>query len=161
MSVKKLTGNKNGGELEVLVKTILEGKEYQFIEKNKFLLATNGLEQKLYTQQLNVCESIFSLGDYTHKINTDFTIYNPSTKEKYIIIECESQTFEGSTDEKVVYLNENIKQKYPYKTIVILDAPKFKKGATLWLKEQEKYNPQLLSVFLDFSEFRAWAIKKL
>ncbi len=44
---------------------------------------------------------------------------------------------------------------------MILDAPKFKKGAKLWLKEQEKYNPQLSNVFLDFSEFRAWAIKNL
>jgi hypothetical protein len=160
MSKQKQTGNQNGTQLELFVQKVLEDQEYQLIENNKFLLASNILEQKLYTRQLNVCESIFSIGDYVHKTNADFVIYNPATKEKYLIIECKSQTSNGSTDEKVVYLNENIKQKYPFKTIAIIDAPKFKKGARLWLKEQEKHNSKL-SVFLDFSEFRAWAIKKL
>lgn len=160
MTNKKLTGNKNGSQLEILVKTILEDKDYQYIEKNKFIVATNILEQKLYTIQLNICESIFSIGDYIHKTNADFVLYNPFTKENYLIIECKSQTSAGSTDEKVVYLNENIKQKYPYQTFVILDAPMFKKGAKLWFKEQEKHNSKL-AVFLDFSEFRAWAIKNL
>lgn len=161
MSEKKLTGNKNGKQLEQLVKTVLEDKDYQFIEKNKFLLASNILDQKLYTTQLNICESIFSIGDFVHSTKADFVIYNPLTKEKYIIIECKSQTSLGTTDEKVVYLNENIKQKYPYSTIAVLDAPMYRKGAKLWLKEQEKHNSKLLHVFLNFSEFRVWAIKNL
>lgn len=161
MSKKKLTGNKNGKQLEQFVKTVLEDKEYQFIERNKFLLASNILDQKLYTTQSNICESIFSIGNFIHSTKADFIIYNPSTKEKYIIIECKSQTSPGSTDEKVVYLNENIKRKYPHKALVVLDAPMFKEGAKLWLKEQEKHNSKLLHVFLDFSEFRAWAIKNL
>ena len=160
MTDRKLTGNKNGTQLENLVKTVLEDKDYQFIEKNKFILASNCLKQKLYTIQLNICESIFSIGDYIHKTNADFVIYNPDTRKNFLIIECKSQTSAGSTDEKVVYLNENIKQKYPHQTLVILDAPMFKKGAKLWFKEQEKHNSRL-SVFLDFSEFRAWAIKNL
>lgn len=168
MSVKKLTCNKNGTELEFLVKTILEGKEYQFIEKNKFILATNGLEQKLYTQQLVIGESIYSTNEYKHELNADFVVYDLNNKkdpksdvsQKYIIIECKSQTSAGSVDEKYPYLNENIKHKYPYKTIVILDAPAAKKGAKVWLKEQEKTNDKL-QVFQDFSEFRAWAIKNL
>ena len=155
------TANTNGNQLESLVKQILEDKEYQFINKNKFLLATRGLEQKLYTRQLTICESIYSTEDCKHEIHADFVIYNPAKGEKSIIIECKSQTSEGSVDEKYVYTNENIKNKYPYKTIVILDAPGAKQGAKKWLKEQEKTNDNLLKVFQDFSEFRAWAIKNL
>ena len=153
--------NTNGNQLESLVKQILEDKEYQFINKNKFLLATRGLEQKLYTRQLTICESIYSTEDCKHEIHADFVIYNPVKGEKYIIIECKSQTSKGSVDEKYVYTNENIKNKYPYKTIVILDAPEAKQCAKKWLKEQEKTNDNLLKVFQDFSEFRAWAIKNL
>ena len=153
--------NTNGNQLESLVKQILEDKEYQFINKNKFLLATRGLEQKLYTRQLTICESIYSTEDCKHEIHADFVISNPAKGEKYIIIECKSQTSGGTVDEKYVYLNENIKNKYPYKTIVILDAQGAKKCAKQWLKCQEKTNDNLLKVFQDFSEFRAWAIKNL
>ncbi|MDR0571567.1 MAG: hypothetical protein LBG48_01810, partial [Rickettsiales bacterium] len=125
--------NKNGNQLENLVRNILEDKDYQFIEKNKFILATNGLMQKLYTQQFTICESIYSTPDIKHELNADFVLYNPFNKEKYIIIECKSQTSSGSVDEKYPYLNENIKHKYPYKTVIILDAPAAKKGAKLLL----------------------------
>lgn len=154
------TATKNGSQLEKFVKDMLEDREYKFIERNKFILATNGLEQKLYTQQLVIGESIYSTEEYKHELNADFVVYDPNKKEKYIIIECKSQTSAGSVDEKYPYLNENIKHKYPYKTIVILDAPAAKKGAKVWLKEQEKTNDKL-KVFQDFSEFRAWAIKNL
>jgi len=154
------TANKNGTQLENFVKNILEDQEYQFVEKNKFILAIENLDQKLYTQQLNICESIYSIETHKHQLNADFVIYNPHKKEKYLIIECKSQTSSGSVDEKYPYLNENIKYKYPYKTIVILDAPAAKKGAKIWLKEQEKSNEKL-QVFQDFSEFEPWAIKNL
>jgi hypothetical protein len=155
------TATKNGAQLENYVKEMLESKDYQFIAKNKFILATNGLNQKLYTQQLVICESIYSTPEHKHQMNADFVIYDPKNKEKYIIIECKSQTSTGSVDEKYPYLNENIKTQYPYKTIIILDAPAAKKGAKVWLKQQQNTNPNLLHVFQDFSEFRAWAIKNL
>ena len=154
------TATKNGSQLENFIKTILEDQEYQFVERNKFILATNGLEQKLYTQQLVIGESIYSTAEHRHQLNADFVVYNSNNKERYIIIECKSQTSTGSVNEKYPYLNENIKHKYPYKTIVVLDAPAAKKGAKIWLKEQEKTNDKL-QVFEDFSEFRAWAIKNL
>lgn len=151
---------KNGSQLENFVKAILEDLEYQFIERNKFILATSGLSQKLYTRQLAICESIYSMEECKHELNADFVVYDPNREERYIIIECKSQTSTGSIDEKYPYLNENIKHKYPYRTIVILDAPAAKKGARKWLKDQEKTNEKL-KVFQDFSEFRAWAIKNL
>lgn len=150
---------KNGTELENLVKEIIENKDFQFIEKSKFTLAANGLKQKLYTQQLVICESIYSTEEYPHKLSADFVLYDPDGKEKYLIIECKSQTSSGSVDEKYPYLNENIKNKYPYKTIVILDAIGAKPGARLWLRNQQNQN--LMKVFEDFSRFRAWAIKNL
>ncbi|MDR0580569.1 MAG: hypothetical protein LBG04_00415 [Holosporaceae bacterium] len=155
------TAIKNGEQLEDLVKKVLDDQEYQFVERNKFVLATNGLKQKLYTQQLVICESIYSIEECKHKLRADFIVYDPG-KEGKIIIKCKSQTSAGSVDEKYPYLIENIKCKYPpsCKTIIILDAPAAKKGAKIWLKEQEKTNKKL-QVFQNFSEFRAWAIKNL
>ena len=54
------TANTNGNQLESLVKQILEDKEYQFINKNKFLLATRGLEQKLYCNKRFRTKTIYS-----------------------------------------------------------------------------------------------------
>lgn len=155
------TANKNGSELENFVQSMLENKDYQFVERNKFLLATNGLDQKFYTRQMIVGESIYSTLENKHELNADFVIYNSANKEKYIIIECKSQTSAGSVDEKYPYLNENIRTQYPYKTIVILDAPAAKKGSKEWFKKQEGLNPNLVHVFQGFSEFRAWAMKNL
>jgi len=152
--------NKLGVQLESLVKMMLEELDYQFIVKSKFTVTTGALEQKLYTTQLNVCDSIYSIGDFKHVVNADFTLYNPASKEKYLIIECKLQTSGGSVDEKYPYLNENIKL-FPYKTIIVLDAPQAKKGAKAWLKQQVGVNPNLLQVFTSFSEFREWAIKNL
>jgi hypothetical protein len=150
-----------GNQPENLVRHILQDKEYQFIEKNKFTLATNILNQKLYSMQLLIDESIYSTSEQRYQVKADLVIYNPTSKQKYMIIECKSQTSSGSVDEKYPYLNENIRDKYPYKTIVILDAPKAKKGAKTWLKKQEGVNPKLQHVFQDFSEFRAWSMKNL
>lgn len=152
--------NKQGKQLENFIKTILEDKDYQYIEKNKFIVATSVLEQKLYTMQLKVSESIYSIDSIRHMINVDFALYNPSLIEKYFIIESKSQTSSGSVDEKYPYLNENIKL-FPWKTIIVLDVPKAKEGAKLWLKKRVGENHNLHSVFSDFSEFRKWAIEKL
>ena len=152
--------NKLGKQLESLVQMMLEDHKYQFIEKNKFMVASGILEQKLYTMQLKACDSIYSIGDFKHIVNADFILYNPILNEKYLIIECKSQTSGGSVDEKYPYLNENIKL-FPWKTIVVLDAPLAKLGAKLWLKQQIGINHKLLSVFTSFSEFREWAIKNL
>ncbi len=152
--------NKQGKQLEDLVKSILEDLDYQYIEKNKFIVATNALEQKLYTRQLRVCESIYSVDDFKHTVNADFVLYSPDLDEKYFIIECKSQTSSGSVDEKYPYLNENIKL-FPWKTIIVLDAPKAKEGAKIWLKKRVGENNNLSSVFSNFSEFREWAIKKM
>lgn len=150
-----------GSQLENLVEEIIKNSGYEYVVKSKFTVATNALKQKLYTKQMQICESIYSTEENKHVCKADFVIFNPQNNEKYMIIECKSQTSGGSVDEKYPYLNENIKDKYPYKTIIILDTPAAKKGAVAWLKLQEKINPNLTQVFQNFSEFRAWAHKNL
>jgi hypothetical protein len=152
--------NKQGKQLEDFVKNILESLDYQYIEKDKFIVAASALEQKFYTMQLEVSKSIYSVDNFRHTVNADFVLYNPDLDEKYFIIECKSQTSSGSVDEKYPYLNENIKL-FPWKTIIVLDAPKAKEGAKIWLKKRIGENHNLSSVFSNFSEFREWAIKKL
>lgn len=127
---KGYLANKQGRQLENFIKTILEDRDYQYIEKNKFIMATSVLDQKFYTTQLNVSESIYSTDNFKHTVNADFTLYNPDLNEKYFIIECKSQTSSGSVDEKYQYLNENIKL-FPWKTIIVLDVPMAKEVAKL------------------------------
>lgn len=155
------TAGELGGQLENFVEELIKHSGYEFVVNNKFVVASNSLPQKLYTKQFVICESIYSAPDHIHKLKADFVIFNPQNNERYMIIECKSQTSGGSVDEKYPYTNENIKLKYPYKTIIVLDASGAKKGAVKWLKEQEKTNAKLEHVFENFSEFRAWAIKNL
>lgn len=155
------TANQLGNQLENLVEEIIKNSGYEFVVKSKFIVATNALSQKLYTKQMQICESIYSTPDIQHHCKADFVIFNPQNNERYMIIECKSQTSGGSVDEKYPYLNENIKTQYPYKTIIILDAPAAKKGAVEWLKSQKNINTNLVNVFQNFSEFRAWAHKNL
>ncbi|ETN98089.1 site-specific DNA methylase, partial [Reticulomyxa filosa] len=107
-----------GVQLEGFVEELIKDAGYEFVTKSKFIVASNALSQKLYTKQFQICESIYSTLDNSHYCQADFLIFNPKDKEKYIIIECKSQTSPGSVDEKYPYLNENIKAKYPYKTII-------------------------------------------
>lgn len=153
--------NKQGSNLEDLAELMLKEYDYQYIPANKFNVACNGLEQKFYTYDYPICDSVFSTDLYKHPLKADLVLFNPSKKEKYIVIECKSQSVAGSTDEKLYFLNANIKEKYPYKAIVILDMPKAEKSAVHWFSLQPQHNPNLLHVFQSFSEFRHWAIKNL
>jgi len=128
---------KNVNELGNLVKDTLNNQEYQFVEKQKFILAANFFQEKFYTQGLIIDENIYLTND-------DFVVYNPSKKEKFII-----QTS-----------NRIINKKYPYKTIIILDIMVHKEETKIWLKEQEKTNDKL-QVFENFLKFKAWATKNL
>lgn len=154
---KKITGNKNGNQLEDFVENILIDAGYQFIDKKKILTA-RVLQQKLYTKQKKICETIYHTAECPHYLNADFLIYNPSDKKEYFVIECKSQTSGGSVDEKYPYFYQNIIEKSPYNTIVVLDGTGAKKGAKQWLKSKEGTG-NLYKVFLSFSEFREWAIK--
>lgn len=150
---------KNGRELEDLVRQVFQHQDYRWVEKQKFFKEAKKNCNKIYTQQVKLCESIYSTPKNPHSIVVDFLLFG--SKKGFLICECKSQTSAGSVDEKYPYLNENIKEKYPYPTIVVLDAPAAKPGAKLWLKKQLENNRKLQEVFLSFSEFRAWAIQQL
>lgn len=154
------TANKLGQQLESMVEKITKDLGYEYVCTNKFFLAAKALNQKIYTKQLQVSESIYSTDDKKYYCKADFVIFNPKNNMRYLIIECKSQTSSGSIDEKYPYLNENIKQ-YPHKTIIVLCAPAARTGAVEWLKSQEGNNKKLIKVFENFSKFRAWAHKKL
>jgi hypothetical protein len=142
--------NVNGDELEVFVEAILLRKGYQFIQRNKFSPAIY-LEQPIYSRQVDIGESI-----YQTKLYCDFHIYHPQKWPQGLIIESKWQQSVGSVDEKYPFLVLNIKQKYPAKTIVLLDGGGYKRQAAEWLKAQT--DNKLLKV-MSMSEFQIWANK--
>jgi hypothetical protein len=143
------TANDTGKVLENFVDNTLLRKGYEFIERNKFIVAMNGLNQKLYTRQLIIAETI-----YGTKWNVDFTLYNPDGTPISLIIECKWQQLGGSVDEKYPYLVHNIKEQSPYPAIILLDGESYKPEAKKWLKRQ--VDEKLLGVF-NMGEFTKWA----
>jgi hypothetical protein len=53
------SSNKEGKNLEDIVKSQLEHYDYEYIPNNKFKVATQSLKQKLYTTQLYMRQHIF------------------------------------------------------------------------------------------------------
>jgi len=144
------TANINGNELEVFIESILIRKGYQYVEKSRFKPAVF-LEQPIYSSQVYAGQSI-----YDTKLYCDFYIYHPELWKEGLIIESKWQQVGGSVDEKYSFLVLNIKQKYPSKTIVLLDGGGYKKQAEEWLRQQT--DDKLLKV-MNMSEFQRWANK--
>lgn len=89
--------NEQGDILEDLVNSVLLKKGYEFVDKKKFNLALY-LEQKIYTRQLIIGETI-----YGTKWKTDFTLHRPDKKPINLIIECKWQQTSGSVDILTLY----------------------------------------------------------
>jgi len=136
--------NKTGNNLEHFVENILKDEGYKFIEKNKFVSSI--LDIKIYTKQLYMCNGI-----YNSKIYCDFILFHPTKHPNCLVIESKWQQSSGSVDEKFPYLVLNIKELYPYKTIIVLDGGGYKKGAEIWLRQQ--VDNSLLGVY-NMTEFR-------
>jgi len=71
-----------------------------------------------------------------------------------LIIECKWQQKTGTTQQKLPYLVENIKNSYPLPTIIIIDGPGFTLGAIKWLQAAVD-NDRLLAVY-SLNEAMAW-----
>ncbi len=142
--------NDNGNELEVFIEGILSRKGYQFIDKKKFTSAIY-LEQPIYSRQVFIGQSI-----YNTKLYCDFYIYHPTLWPEGLLIESKWQQTAGSVDEKYPFLVLNIKQKYPTKTIILIDGGGYKKQAEEWLRDQT--DNKLLKV-MNMSEFQQWSNK--
>jgi len=150
--------NVTGNQLEVAVKTVLQGKGFEIInyriwEKNK----------ENYGNEL-LLENVPFTTIYEHKGNTEFLLKS----KKYgleIRIECKWQQSAGSVDEKLPYVYLNAIEAMPESTIMILiDGDGWKQGAIKWLKdavEQKKYTTEELRnkkiMVFNLKEFFTWA----
>lgn len=121
------TANLNGNELERFVIDILLRKGYEYIEPKLFLGFIEVSEQKAFSHQVNIGNTIY---DTMRKC--DLIVFNPSWKDEHYkairIIECKWQESKGSVDEKYPYLVLNIK-KLQYDTYILLDEDAYKQGA--------------------------------
>ncbi len=141
------TANLTGNRLENFVEYILVEKGYKFIDKKKFKSEIH-LEKPIYSKQYSLGKTI-----YETPCNCDFILYHPDKQKECLIIECKWQQVGGSVDEKYPYLIANIQDKYPHKTILLLDGGGYKKGAEEWIRQQVSDN--LINVF-NMSEFQKW-----
>ena len=153
MNMRKQGGsiaNEQGNILENFVNDALIRKGYEFVEKKKFAIALY-LEQKIYTRQLIVGDTI-----YGTKWKADFTLHRPDKEPINLIIECKWQQTGGSVDEKYPYIVHNIKEKSPYPAIILLDGEGYKPQAKSWLKAQ--IDEKLIGIF-NMGEFLKWTNK--
>lgn len=75
-----------------------------------------------------------------------------------LIIESKWQSVGGTADEKLPYLCMNIKQRYPYPTIIVLGGEGWHPGAVEWIQCQVD-GERLLHV-LSVEEFMKWCGKQ-
>jgi hypothetical protein len=76
-----------------------------------------------------------------------------------LIIEVKWQGSLGSAEEKLPFLVINIKQCYPYPTIVVIDGDGFSSGSIEWIRDQVD-GSKLLAVFSS-KEFITWCNREL
>jgi hypothetical protein len=141
--------NYNGNALQKFVYNRLLEKGYSFIDKRKFSPACI-LEQPIFTEQFVIKDGSIYGGD----IRCDFILYHPTKHDKCLVIECKWQGNAGSVDEKFPYVVHNIKEKYPYATIILIDGGGYKAKSKEWLEKQ--VGGKLLHVFT-MSEFQKWS----
>jgi len=141
------TANKTGKALEEFITHSLKETDYTLVEKKNWKTARY-LDQPIYTRQLFICKSIYGTNVYG-----DFVIFHPQKHPDCLVIEAKWQQVSGSVDEKLPFLVNNIKQKFPIDAIIIIDGGGQKKGAIEWVKTQ--IGGRLLNVF-SMSSFQKW-----
>lgn len=143
--------NRTGRLLENFVENLL--RDFDYVRQGKTRQLRNALpEARVYWRQYPVGKGI-----YETEVKVDFLIYNPEVHDigGPRIIETKWQQVGGSVDEKFPYLVQNIRTRYPHKTLVLIDGDGFKDGAKKWLRRQQGGN--LERVFLSMGEFQAYA----
>lgn len=96
---------------------------------------------------------------YGGLIRVDFYVESTPQFPDGLIIESKWQEKAGSVDEKYPYLVNNIKNRYPVPTIVVIGGDGIRDGAAQWLREQVD-GAQLYAV-LSMEEFFTWTIRNL
>ena len=122
--------NYTGVALEEFVMSRLRGRDYQFVDRNRFT-AARILLQPIFTCQFHVGQSIYGMDQYC-----DFICFHPERWPDGLVIESKWQQESGSVDEKYPYLVLNIQNKYGYPTVLVLDGGGYKKGAEQWVRDQ-------------------------
>ncbi len=148
--MKDTGANYTGSTLEKFIHDRLIERKYQFIPRDKFKAALY-LEQPIYTRQFHIGSGIYETPMYC-----DFILYHPQKWKECLIIESKWQQSVGTVDEKFPYFVLNIQQRYPHRTVVLLDGGGYKKQAEAWLRKQVGNN--LLHVF-NMGEFQKWCNK--
>jgi hypothetical protein len=139
--------NFTGANLQRFVEDWLERCGYVRVDKAKFGAACY-LEQPAFTRQAHIGQSIYGTNLYC-----DFMLYHPAKHPHCLIIEVKWQQVGGSVDEKYPYLMSNIKERYPCRTVLVLDGKGYKKGAEEWIRRQ--VDDKLIAV-LDMPGFMSW-----
>jgi len=144
------TANYTGKNFEKFVEDRLIERGYTFIDNKKFKSSVY-LNQPIYSKHYLCGKTI-----YGTDIHSDFVIFHPEKWKECLIIECKWQQSKGSVDEKYPYLVSNIQERYPHKTIVVIDGEGYKKGGLEWIKSQIGNN--LLGI-MNMQQFSIWANK--
>lgn len=95
---------------------------------------------------------LLGISIYGHPLKADFFLPNDQ-----IIIESKWQDVAGSADEKLPYLVMNIRERYPYPTVLVYGGQGWKAGAITWVKNQ--VDDKLIRV-LSVEEFMKWSGKQ-
>lgn len=151
--------NRSGNILENTVEATLEGHGYvrlcRDLPKKQRLawLTQSTTPSKRYARQVYIGQGIYGTDIYV-----DFYILGCPFLSTGLILECKWQQSSGSVDEKLPYVNLNIRDCYRVPAVVLIDGGGMKPGAIAWLKTQTLYNPNLLAVHT-LSSFMVWANK--
>ena len=140
--------NYTGTALQRFIEERLVERGYAYIDRKQFQPSTY-LHQPTYTREFCVGEGL-----YGKDFRCDFILYHPQKHTACLVIEAKWQQTGGSVDEKYPFLILNIKDKYPYETILILDGGGYKQGAREWIGNQVGGNFKTL---FDMAGFQKWA----
>jgi hypothetical protein len=112
------------------------------------------LIEKGYQVKRNSPKYINIYGEYA---KPDLFVQGIPGHEQGLIIEVKYQSVGGSVDEKYPFLIENIKTKYPYPTVIVIDGNGYRTGALTWLKMHVD-GKKLINIF-GINEFLSWTNK--
>ena len=145
--VHKNTANSTGGAFEKTIEDAIKRCGYKSTSASDFF-AGMGSGVPLYCHKLKYGSNI-----YESRTEYDFIVYHPQKHPNGLVIEVKWQQVPGTADEKFPFLVLNIQNKYPFKTVLILDGGGYRIGAEKWVRLQVGSN--LLHVF-NFTEFMIW-----
>lgn len=99
------------------------------------------------------------VGIHGNEIKVDFYIHSTAKFDQGLIIESKWQERSGTADEKLCFLVENIRTRYPAPTMVVYGGGGARQGMIDWLRNQVD-GKRLVAVF-SIEEFMTWVNRNL